>query len=1116
MASLGKITNSLVSGTNETTLQLAGFNLDFSVLKFEAPKEFTGLGAALSHRRRVDAEDGPLHRTARKLGALFEQILPSTPNLVKAYGSRASAIFETPGVSPRGSRRDGPFENFVGADGSSLWAAATSGSASIAVHLLACMLARSWTAKQATSIWVELVEERKTQVEATVKDGNVLSMSLVMTAQQDIAREQLRLWDDSARSWLQSADAVKFSEQKRLELILKNVNIPISTGTTTYSKVLGAWTSAMTGLENLLSGVPQQICDASILLALSSWHIFPDLLVLGKKTTNVKFKDPLVPGAGVLTVGLQNSDSGKGAGIGWSLALSHLCHYGNPIEVDSEDIKSRVTMEQLHLVAFGSLLASWRVSLEEVMTIARWLTDLWSHLEKASPVREDGQSSETALADHLSWLHVLVQAAKHIVRSKNDELETAMMLLGFGHRRGGSFLGQHHETLVPFFGLCSRAILPSLAINTNIDRGIHYLRVAATLLGLQHDEGIISVASNTNYINHYEYASAVPHKIGPNKHSIDGVLTQERVHCRWFNLEESSQTTLFCDCVNDCSEGCKCRNNGAFCTWRCRKHDITDFQDQNCTNFGVPFHERKSEIVAKGEHCNVAGYGLHLPHKDEESRTVMLWEDPPLLYSNLGSRCHLESKSSSGPRKCSCFDACSLRNNPDQDPISGRIIPHSVIFEKIAGNINAFALWVKRATPPREHRGFGRRLKGPEAFIDYRIASQHIPLLDSRALLEYINAVSTIGCGSLPGEISNPHRYATWEPSAMTLLVQPTFIGQSQYPSLRALSIASRLYERLPGATIPLRIVSMPLCESRWFPPLPRKYKELHINTEATPTLEGREYDWLLSVGLSRSQAFSCVSMFESGNLNLDPSSLNSVMAISAGNSIYVSSMVLSDPYDVVPEYDIRRIVGNVGYAGITLMIAPQDPRIRDLSHDYTQVRHTKYDFEREDNFGGTTLHLSFTNWKMPIDTGARGTVDQDVYYVESVISVHDCGEWVADIDILNFDTKARRLVLCECEDQRAQSTPATSMITRLTSIDNWEELLDVPQGIGIFRARGNWPARLAAASILAKQAQDAKSMGGQIIVAGSSPPCLRCARRITRASSSTTSRYGKLKFFID
>jgi hypothetical protein len=41
------------------------------------------------------------------------------------------------------------------------------------------------------------------------------------------------------------------------------------------------------------------------------------------------------------------------------------------------------------------------------------------------------------------------------------------------------------------------------------------------------------------------------------------------------------------------------------------------------------------------------------------------------------------------------------------------------------------------------------------------------------------------------------------------------------------------------------------------------------------------------------------------------------------GNLIYASSIILSDPYENVPEYDIRLIVGNVGYLGITMISYP-------------------------------------------------------------------------------------------------------------------------------------------------------------------------------------------------
>jgi hypothetical protein len=158
MSTLGRLTNSIFSATNENTLALANLNFDFTLFKFEAPKEFREIGTSLSLRRRDDAEQGKIHKTARKLGALFEALVPSTPNLLKAYGTRSSEIASDPDANPKGSQDHGPFADFVGIDGSSLWAAATSGTfsagahAALSMHLLACILARAWEADKAISI----------------------------------------------------------------------------------------------------------------------------------------------------------------------------------------------------------------------------------------------------------------------------------------------------------------------------------------------------------------------------------------------------------------------------------------------------------------------------------------------------------------------------------------------------------------------------------------------------------------------------------------------------------------------------------------------------------------------------------------------------------------------------------------------------------------------------------------------------------------------------------------------------------------------------------------------------------------------------------------------------
>lgn len=95
MAAVSKVAASLVSATNENNFGLANFNVDFSLIKVEAPKEYQGLRSALSRRRIENAEQGPQHRIARRLGGIFEQILPPIKTLAEAYGRRASDIADS-------------------------------------------------------------------------------------------------------------------------------------------------------------------------------------------------------------------------------------------------------------------------------------------------------------------------------------------------------------------------------------------------------------------------------------------------------------------------------------------------------------------------------------------------------------------------------------------------------------------------------------------------------------------------------------------------------------------------------------------------------------------------------------------------------------------------------------------------------------------------------------------------------------------------------------------------------------------------------------------------------------------------------------------------------------
>lgn len=160
------------------------------------------------------------------------------------------------------------------------------------------------------------------------------------------------------------------------------------------------------------------------------------------------------------------------------------------------------------------------------------------------------------------------------------------------------------------------------------------------------------------------------------------------------------------------------------------------------------------------------------------------------------------------------------------------------------------------------------------------------------------------------------------------------------------------------------------------------------------------------------------------------------------------------------------------------------------MAEEYNVVNHFGYDGKRENHYRGTSLHLSFTDWSMPLETpgASTRTIDQDAYFVESVVSVLDSGQWVVDLDILSIDfTKLTKLDSQGTCPGHAPGEPNHDY----TSIDSWEEFLDGPTTVGVFRAHGNWAARLAAVSILC-QTEQVHSIG----MLSSEIFCLECLSR--------------------
>lgn len=267
---------------------------------------------------------------------------------------------------------------------------------------------------------------------------------------------------------------------------------------------------------------------------------------------------------------------------------------------------------------------------------------------------------------------------------------------------------------------------------------------------------------------------------------------------------------------------------------------------------------------------------------------------------------------------------------------------------------------------------------------------------------------------------------------------------------LRNLAFATSIYETLENATISTRLVDTGLADAKW----------AAYDTCVAPTIP---------------QVLCCIAMLETGVVNLKPNAMENVLGVCSGNSMFVLSRLLVDPSVQANRPSVTRLVGNVGRPGISLLVPPAaGPLVRPLSSSYHAVSYAPFDGKWEDNFSETTLHLSFTKHEFPVDYGVSGIMDHQVYFVESVISVHDRGKWVADLDVLGaFEQDAipllpqvyKRRSRVNCNHSESLLAEAAE---NLASLDTWEEVLDMPPHIGIIRAHKNWAARLAVAVILA------------------------------------------------
>jgi hypothetical protein len=952
------------------------------------------------------------------------------------------------------------FANFLGADVTSIWAAATSGTSSIAAHLLACLLARMWSAPEATSIWVEIVAERKRQVAEEARSGVYkTSLELLLICKDDIPRKDLAEWDAGARAWLQIADEAQMRRQKQLMLIIKNINIPVNTEGSTYNRVLDAWTAALTAMERLIGGLPQRVGKGASLIAIASWHLFPDLLVLGKSIQPVRFKDELVSEMGELTVGLENTDPGHSDGIFWSLPLSQLRFYGDPVVAVSHTRDTmRLSMDELQLVVFGSAIANWGSHYLDVIRVAGFFQRLY---DKVGPEHTD--------APQFRWLQPLWDASKTLVTATGQDLDIALAAVALGRRNGREFLAKKTKHPPPFFGISQPFVSTLLRQTpTHVDRqGVERMRFLALKLGLKPDEAIIRVQDGNGMV--VEYATAVPHhrcsfqSLGPK-------------HGRWVIRESGwgqvvSETEVICTCHatgHSChAKRCPCIQAGTTCNQRC--HVSFHQLDNACLGCLPP---SSLELSQMGPVLSSLHGCANLPINEFLVSTMSdpcspIGPRPPWIPSaslNLGiGLCHSDAPDAPLPcliqsawdgreRLCGCYGSDSLTS----------------VFRAIAGDPNYAALFVRVDTPKRSLRNrLQRQLKAlsRQRCHEWREQQDQVPDEEQMREIQAPTLRHFLGRMAQDGALSLPQLTRG--------LYELRFDVKHYLNSLDAFQAARNVYLNLSGATASLRVIDRPLHSARW---------AAGAKLQANPTLPRR-------------RRFACVAYFESGVYDMSPEDFSDVIAISTRNSLYISAILLGDPFETQDTVDdIRHVIGNVGKTGIVLMVAPLAPKVRqaDLGM-WKHIAHSRFDGNRVDCFVATSLHLSF-EFEMPFDIGQRGSIDKDMHIrvIETIISVYDGADWVADLDVLllyeshlrgnefvkrlESHRAARTGVhICELNATIHSAGGGSRNALPLTAVDNWEELLNLPEDmgighVGVVRSHENWIGRLATACVAAQK----------------------------------------------
>jgi hypothetical protein len=933
------------------------------------------------------------------------------PALLKAYGTRASEIaceVDAAQNAPR-SIVDGIFGPHLGVDSTSIWAAANIGTSALLMHLLACMLARIWSAQEATAIWAEIIDTRRQKIKVNAPENSKASSLFAQHAAiYDVEWSTIQNWDANARAWLQIADSSSHKmQQKQIELIANNLSIAIQTqvtphgacvsasgGGNLYDSVMLNFCSALSTLNNLVLGKPQRILDGGVLLGLTSWHIYPDLVILGPKTQEKPQLDPLVADGGIATLSIayQEDPHGNQDGVYWSLPLAQLRYYRPTQRTGSSLHDSKISFTGLQALILGASLDS----LDTLLTAAEIIRSLWLfsynayqdelrdlasewNMEPQSLVSEQfswnvwNSSSAEALqqdlhqvsfiqpakgprlGDFLDALHLLfplIGGVDLLLSDDPEERNLALQLIRYGANAAKGWIGNLESSPFPFFGITDPVFLLR-----SIQKPFGKVKLLRTLFNQQC----------------LEPDGFVIRFLKP-----DGTLGYVSL------LHESLSTG--------------------------RKRDRTEFES------------------------DVAEYGCDpVPPKEEEWIFLPSKADRP-YDSSFSMEDYSLASMHPGYDKPDYVDFQDFVKDDDGEGDENPL--RTIVWDLVIGVHDEAALYRRR-----DNQAHGVEL--PDVIVPFTTLRD---LIKSRAL-DLVKVIKRMK-HTLKTHRANHH---------FSLLA----LGR----------IIDHYKGQLSHLTISMNIIKKSPWSWTWAESV---VKDIPVQ-EMMATSQARVGHFTKSIypcPLSRQQVFASVLQFESGIVSVDIEEMDSVMAISTGNSLFIAQRILNDPIppDGLPSCAVAHVIGNVGKPGLALLFAPEEPWIREHDVEKWQVvNHHPFDGSSGTGmFEGSSLHMSFTGWEGPLRVrGPSASRGMEAYNLETRISMYDGADWVADLNILNSLKESPNLGTLGIHSESCGHHHSVQFCgVQFVSIDCWEELLSPAEMPMVLRSGSSWMARLTGVSI--------------------------------------------------